>query len=188
MEIVSLRVVGLGILIVRASRTPCAWTARGPARPASAAYFGPILATAPDADHRPSDLTTPRDGPCIVEEYDATCVIPPGARASLDAHGNIVIDLPREGEVIRHGVRPDRLRAFRNTLLSIADEMALTILRTAYSGVLRQHGLLDGVLRRRGTDGGAGAHASRASRRFPMRWRRRSRGTVTACSPATSIA
>jgi N-methylhydantoinase A len=43
---------------------------------------------------------TPREGPCIVEEYDATCVIPPGARASLDAHGNIVIDLPREGQVI----------------------------------------------------------------------------------------
>jgi N-methylhydantoinase A len=63
-------------------------------------YFGPDLGwrQTPIID-RP-DLTTPRDGPCIVEEYDATCVIPPGARASLDAHGNIVIDLPREGEVI----------------------------------------------------------------------------------------
>jgi len=35
-----------------------------------------------------------------VEEYDATCVVPPGARAALDAHGNIVIDLPLEGQVI----------------------------------------------------------------------------------------
>jgi N-methylhydantoinase A len=63
-------------------------------------YFGPELGwrQTPIID-RP-DLMTSREGPCIVEEYDATCVIPPGARASLDVHGNIVIDLPREGEVI----------------------------------------------------------------------------------------
>ena len=39
-------------------------------------------------------------GPCIVEEYDATCVVPPGARATLDEHGNIVIELAPEGAVI----------------------------------------------------------------------------------------
>jgi N-methylhydantoinase A len=38
-------------------------------------------------------LRTPRRGPCIVEEYDATCVIPPGAHASLDATGSILIAL-----------------------------------------------------------------------------------------------
>jgi N-methylhydantoinase A len=32
-------------------------------------------------------------GPCIVEEYDATCIVPPGATASLDRFGNIAIDL-----------------------------------------------------------------------------------------------
>jgi len=32
-----------------------------------------------------------RDG--VVEEYDATCLIPPGGTASLDRFGNIVIDL-----------------------------------------------------------------------------------------------
>jgi N-methylhydantoinase A len=31
------------------------------------------------------------DGPLIVQEYDATCLVPPGARASLDGFGNIVI-------------------------------------------------------------------------------------------------
>ena len=35
-----------------------------------------------------------RDGPLIVEEYDATCLVPPGARAERDAAGNIVIELP----------------------------------------------------------------------------------------------
>jgi N-methylhydantoinase A len=40
-----------------------------------------------------ADLETPRQGPAIVEEYDATCLIPPGGTASLDRFGNIVIDL-----------------------------------------------------------------------------------------------
>jgi N-methylhydantoinase A len=31
-------------------------------------------------------------GPVIIEEFDATCVVPPGATASLDANGNILID------------------------------------------------------------------------------------------------
>jgi N-methylhydantoinase A len=35
-----------------------------------------------------------RSGPLIVEEYDSTCVIPPGARARIDELGNIEIDIP----------------------------------------------------------------------------------------------
>jgi N-methylhydantoinase A len=42
---------------------------------------------------RRSDLTATRTGPLIVEEYDATCVIPPGAKAELDVGGNILIAL-----------------------------------------------------------------------------------------------
>lgn len=38
-------------------------------------------------------LAEPRRGPCIVEEYDATCVVPPGASAALDGHGNIIVTL-----------------------------------------------------------------------------------------------
>jgi len=37
----------------------------------------------------------PCDGPLIIEEYDATTVIPPGWRASLDAGANIMIDRAR---------------------------------------------------------------------------------------------
>ena len=33
------------------------------------------------------------DGPCIVEEYDSTCLVPPGARAGVDARGNLVLSL-----------------------------------------------------------------------------------------------
>ena len=68
----------------RRSRRPLAATARL-LRP------GDRLARHPGSPR--SALATPHDGPCIVEEYDATCVIPPGARASLDAAGNILIRL-----------------------------------------------------------------------------------------------
>ena len=33
------------------------------------------------------------EGPLIVEEYDATCIVPPGSRATLDELGNIDIDV-----------------------------------------------------------------------------------------------
>jgi N-methylhydantoinase A len=59
------------------------------------AYFGP--------DHGSFDVpviaraalldSPPRDGPLIVEEYDATCVVPPGCRVTLDSLGNIDIAL-----------------------------------------------------------------------------------------------
>ena len=94
-EIVSLRVVGLGIPdrprvpdTLRVDRT-------GPGRAGGTrrVYFGPELGwhETPIIDR--AVLATPREGPTIVEEYDATCVIPPGARAALDAHGNIVVEL-----------------------------------------------------------------------------------------------
>jgi N-methylhydantoinase A len=65
-------------------------------RPTRRVYFGAGLGwrDTPILD-RPA-LTTPRDGPCVIEEYDATCVVPPGARATLDAYGNIAIELGRE--------------------------------------------------------------------------------------------
>jgi N-methylhydantoinase A len=92
-ELVSIQVVGQGLRVgggvperVKPSRAE-------PAPPAPRrAYFGdagwietPVL--------RRSDLTSVRQGPLIVEEYDATCVVPPGATAHLDDGGNIVIAL-----------------------------------------------------------------------------------------------
>ncbi|TAK80664.1 MAG: hydantoinase/oxoprolinase family protein [Betaproteobacteria bacterium] len=90
-ELVSIQVVGQGVRTgpsvperVRASRAE-------PTPPAPRlAYFGSWIET---PVLRRSDLAKPRSGPLIVEEYDATCVVPPGARAELDAAGNIVIEL-----------------------------------------------------------------------------------------------
>ena len=59
------------------------------------AYFGPehgsldvpVISRAALLD------SPPREGPLIVEEYDATCVVPPGCQVTLDSLGNIDIAL-----------------------------------------------------------------------------------------------
>ena len=89
-ELVSIQVVGLGLREgaavperVRSSRPEPV------PPPPRRAYFGSWLDT---PVVRRSDLAAPRTGPLIVEEYDSTCVVPPGARASLDPGGNIFIE------------------------------------------------------------------------------------------------
>ncbi|MSP46610.1 MAG: hydantoinase/oxoprolinase family protein [Xanthobacteraceae bacterium] len=93
-ELVSIQVVGLGLHEgtnvperVRPSRPEPA------PPPPRRAHFGADIGWLETPVLRRSDLSTPRAGPLIVEEYDATCVIPPGARAELDGGGNIVIEL-----------------------------------------------------------------------------------------------
>lgn len=63
------------------------------------AYFGPAVGWLVTTVIGRSDLTRRVEGPCIVEEYDATCVVPPGCGAALDQHGNIVIDIPEGQEI-----------------------------------------------------------------------------------------
>ena len=93
-ELVNIAVIGRGI--PESSRVPKKLYADEAARPSEdsrEAYFGkqhgwlqtPVLARA--------DLSNPRSGPVIIEEYDATCLVPPNASARLDSFGNIVIDL-----------------------------------------------------------------------------------------------
>jgi N-methylhydantoinase A len=90
-ELVAIQLVGSGL---RESMLPERTVApAGPATQTSRrAYFGdhgrletPVISR--------GDLSGGRAGPLIIEEYDATCLVPPGARAELDAAGNIVIEL-----------------------------------------------------------------------------------------------
>ena len=94
-ELVNAQLIGMGI--PNQSRVPKKVTVerRGPQGklPNRQAYFGrdtgwietPVL-------HR-SDLEKTMSGPLIIEEYDATCLVPPNAKASLDEFDNILIDL-----------------------------------------------------------------------------------------------
>src|SRR4029450_156108 len=89
-EIVNLRVVAQGVS--DRPRVPGRISTDRPGggdQPTRRVYFGQVLGwrETPILD-RPA-LSTLRQGPCIIEEYDATCVVPPGARAALDAYGNI---------------------------------------------------------------------------------------------------
>jgi N-methylhydantoinase A len=92
-ELVTLQVIGQGVRVgpgiperVRSSRPEPS------ASPPRRAYFGSEIGWVPTPVIRRTDLASVRDGPGIVEEYDATCVIAPGWRAQLDGGGNIVIE------------------------------------------------------------------------------------------------
>jgi len=97
-EIVSIQVVAQGlrehaqvperILSSRAERET-----RLPSREA---YFGPEIGWMPTPVLRRGDLAGGVAGPAIIEEYDATCVLPPQANATLDRYGNILIALADE--------------------------------------------------------------------------------------------
>jgi len=91
-ELVTIQVVGRGIRTgpgvperVHASRAEPAPTAP------RQAYFGTQAGWLQAPVLRRSDLSSPHAGPLIVEEYDATCLVPPGWQASLDAGANILL-------------------------------------------------------------------------------------------------
>ena len=92
-ELVTIQVVGQGIRAeagvperVRPSR------AEPVPPPPRQAYFGAEQGWLQTPVMRRTELSIPRTGPVIVEEYDATCVVPPGWHASLDVGGNILVD------------------------------------------------------------------------------------------------
>ncbi|SJZ95312.1 N-methylhydantoinase A [Enhydrobacter aerosaccus] len=91
-ELVSIQIIGQGLREGGVPERLKPSRAEPTPPPPRRAYFGesgwtdtPVL--------RRSDLATAKSGPLIVEEYDATCVVPPGATAQLDSGGNIVIEL-----------------------------------------------------------------------------------------------
>ena len=40
-----------------------------------------------------TQLTEPRQGPLLIDEYDSTIVVPPDATAQVDEAGNVVMEL-----------------------------------------------------------------------------------------------
>jgi N-methylhydantoinase A len=90
-ELVSIQVVGQGLREGASVPERVHASRREPTPPPPRkAYFGSWIET---RVLRRSDLSDPQVGPLIIEEYDATCVVPPDARAEVDAGGNIVIQL-----------------------------------------------------------------------------------------------
>ena len=114
---------------------------------------------------RRSSTVAAAGGPLIVEEYDATCVVPPGCGAHARRARQ---HRDRVGAWLTPTIDPITLEVVKNALASIADEMALVVMRSAYSPVVRDTmdystALCDrhGQLRRAGPD------ARRAARLAP---------------------
>jgi len=95
-ELVNLRVIGDGI--PERSRVPdqVRIDRTGDPLPSRRVYFGSRVGWLDTPVLRRPDLATPRPGPYIVEEYDATCLVPPHAVGALDGLGNIVLTLGSE--------------------------------------------------------------------------------------------
>jgi len=93
-ELVSLEVIGRGLPDAargRAARAAAPAADVAIAAPSRRAYFGPRASWMDAGVVNRSTLGTSQPGPCIVEEYDTTCLIPPGWTARLDEHVNIIM-------------------------------------------------------------------------------------------------
>jgi len=70
------------------------WIGYGTRRKAARDAFFPRTGLVSTPIVARKDLTArPRSGPVIVEEYDATTVVPPGWTAQIDADYNIVVEI-----------------------------------------------------------------------------------------------
>jgi len=93
-ELVSIQVVGQGLRSGPAMPASVIVSRREPRPgPPRRAYFGATHGWLETPILPRSALAKPGKGPLIVEEYDATCLVPPGASARLDGAGNIRIEL-----------------------------------------------------------------------------------------------
>ena len=89
----------------------------------------------------PRSTPRPRPGPLIVEEYEGTTVVPPMASAARDdarQHRHRRCAGESNDSHGAHDIDPILLEVFRRTRFdTIADEMALILMRTAHSPIVR---------------------------------------------------
>jgi N-methylhydantoinase A len=93
-ELVTIQVIGVGVGDQQALPDGLmAGHSEPTPPPPRRAWFGPDHGFLVTPVLRRSDLMSSRRGPLIIEEYDATCLVPPDARCERDAGGNIVIEI-----------------------------------------------------------------------------------------------
>ena len=92
-ELVTCRVIAS---VARCSEHAETWAADqgGASRPQRVGYFGSTIgALAMPVIERAALSGQPRSGPLVVQEYDTSVILPPGCRATLDARGNIIVEI-----------------------------------------------------------------------------------------------
>ncbi|MBI3513264.1 MAG: hydantoinase B/oxoprolinase family protein, partial [Proteobacteria bacterium] len=91
-------------------------------------------------------------GPAIVEEREATTIVPPGDRLAVDETGNLRItigvaaapnavitpDMPLDQAVARIEADPIGLEIMWSRLVTVVEEMWLTVCRTAFSLIISE--------------------------------------------------
>jgi N-methylhydantoinase A len=98
LEVVAMRMTATRVgnmPIAHAQRSAADNGARGTVSSSRRVYFGTAGHVETPVVARWQLGHEPVDGPVIVEEYDATIVVPPDAIAQVDDHGNLVVDLSR---------------------------------------------------------------------------------------------
>ena len=81
------------------------------------------------------------DGPAIVAERNATTVVEPGWQARLTAAGALELQRIRarvSGHALGTQVDPVMLEVFNNLFMSIAEQMGVTLEKTAYSTNIKE--------------------------------------------------
>ena len=92
-ELVTCRVIAS---VARGSEHAGTWVAdqSSTVREERVGYFGMELgALAMPVIERAALSGQPRSGPLVVQEYDTSVILPPGCRATLDARGNIIVEI-----------------------------------------------------------------------------------------------
>ncbi len=76
------------------------------------------------------------DGPAIIREDTGTTVVEIGWQATLDAHGQLILERVAElkrAESVGTSADPVMLEVFNNLFMNIAEQMGATLANTAYS-------------------------------------------------------
>ena len=82
------------------------------------------------------------EGPAIIEEMDSTSLVHPGDVVEVMADGSLLIEVRRAADSLAVSEAPERdpvtLTIVNNALRNICDEMASTMVRTAYSPIFSE--------------------------------------------------
>lgn len=98
----------------------------------------PLTVDTPFYDREKMGVGMDFAGPAIIEQYDATVVVPPGFTGSIDGAGNMVIDCPANAATAEKLATPILMRVIGGALNSAAKEMASVLFRMAYSSIIRE--------------------------------------------------
>ena len=90
-ELVTAQVLGRGLSERPRMPDRLRMHAPAPRSGSRCAYYGRTLGWLDTPVVARSALSSGAEGPLIVEEYDSTCLVPPGVRASLDSRGNMLL-------------------------------------------------------------------------------------------------